>query len=514
MPATTASSSSQPPPATSTDAKATVTARFRLALLWILFSAANYGYGISELNALQPILTCRSRHPTIHTLLSPLSTGCIPLSESQFGLVTSLFTLGGLVSSFLISPISKSFGWGRRTCITWSAIAGIAGSCILGLSSSLTGLGTGRFIQGIGSGIGVVIVPIFINEISPIALKGSIGVLNQFSIVMGIFIAQAIGASWLGSDGAYWRVVPLTSGLVSVLQLLGSYSVGLESPGWLEGEGKGVSAGGLAANDAADEARALLWSPKVLQSWKESRGRSNGRRADEERQGLLSGEGDANGEVAGNDGVNERNQVGLAGLFSDPEVRPGTILVILTQLGQQLSGINAVLYYSVGILGPILPTLAGSIGILITVINILMTFPPIYLIDEHRIGRKKLMVGSAIVMTFASALLGAGIVWGYKTLSAVCMILMVAGFSFGLGPIPFVILPELVPSRAVSTATSLGLTLNWTANFLVGSAFLPIKNYLANFDTNHTGGAVFWIFSITNLLTALVVAKMYRYNPE
>lgn len=105
------------------------------------------------------------------------------------------------------------------------------------------------------------------------------------------------------------------------------------------------------------------------------------------------------------------------------------------------------LYYSVGILGSTLPALAGSIGILITIINIIMTFPPIYLIDEHRVGRKNLMVGSAIVMTIASALLGAGIIFGYKIISAVCMILMVAGFSFGLGPIPFVILPELVPSR-------------------------------------------------------------------
>lgn len=71
-----------------------------------------------------------------------------------------------------------------------------------------------------------------------------------------------------------------------------------------------------------------------------------------------------------------------------------------------------------------------------------------------------------------------------------------------------------ISTQAVSTATSLGLTLNWTANFLVGSAFLPIKNYLATYDQNHTGGAVFWIFSISNLLTAIVVAKMYRHNAE
>ncbi|KAJ9478266.1 putative metabolite transport protein [Pseudozyma hubeiensis] len=483
------------------DTKSSVTARFRIVLLWILLSAANYGFGISELNALQPILTCQRRSPS-----SLVSSDCIPLTESQFGLVTALFTLGGLTSSFLISPISKSFGWGRKTCITASAAFGILGSLILTLSSGLSGLGTGRFIQGVGSGIGVVIVPIFINEISPTALKGSIGVLNQFSIVMGIFVAQAIGASWLGSDGWWWRSVPGVSGVLSVVQLVGSMTVGLESPGWLEGEGRD----GPVVGDEADEVRKVLWSAKEVQSWKESRGSTGntGRNADEERQGLLSDDQDHN-LVSGSD-----QKVGLTTLFSDPQLRPGTLLVILTQLGQQLSGINAVLYYSVGILGSILPSLAGSIGILITLINIIMTFPPIYLIDEHRVGRKKLMIFSACVMSLTSALLGAGIIYGYKILSAVCMVLMVAGFSFGLGPIPFVILPELVPSRAVSTTTSLGLTLNWTANFVVGSAFLPIKNWLAGYDGNHTGGAVFWIFAFTNLVTAIVVTKMYRYNSE
>ncbi|TKY86806.1 hypothetical protein EX895_004447 [Sporisorium graminicola] len=508
------------PASNTTIAKHSVTTRFRIVLLWILLSATNYGYGISELNALQPILTCQSRSPSAPQQLSPLSTGCIPLTESQFGLVTSLFTLGGLVSSFLISPLSKSLGWGRKTCITASATAGIIGSAILALSSGLFGLGVGRFVQGIGSGIGVVIVPIFINEISPTALKGSNGVLNQFSIVLGIFVAQAIGASWLGGDGWYWRAVPLVSGLVSALQLVGSKTVGLESPGWLEGEGKGGRSGSAeAASDAADEVRASLWSPKELQSWKDGRGSSGGRGGggggdgDEERQGLLT-ETSPDEPSPSSSSPLERNQIGLTSLFTDPQVRPGATLIVLTQLGQQLSGINAVLYYSVGILGSILPSLAGSIGILITIINIIMTFPPIYLIDEHRVGRKNLMVGSAVVMTLASALLGAGIVYGYKILSAVCMIAMVAGFSFGLGPIPFVILPELVPSRAVSTATSLGLTLNWTANFLVGSAFLPIKNALARYDTAHTGGAVFWIFSVSNLITAVIVATRYHYKPE
>lgn len=161
----------------------------------------------------------------------------------------------------------------------------------------------------------------------------------------------------------------------------------------------------------------------------------------------------------------------------------------------------------------ILPTMAGSIGVLITLVNIVMTFVPMFLIDEARVGRRNLMVGSALVMSLSSFVLGTAIVAGYKVLAAVSLSVFVAGFALGLGPIPFVILPELVPSRAVSAATSLGLTLNWTANFIVGSAFLPLRTWLSDWDTHHTGGSVFYIFAVINFVTALLVYKTYRYTP-
>ncbi|PWZ00605.1 MFS general substrate transporter [Testicularia cyperi] len=497
---------------------AQVTLRFRLVVLWILVSAFNYGYGISELNPLQPILTCQQRDPHAPEkmlTLSPLKTGCIPLTESQFGLATSLFTLGGLVSSFMVSPVSKWLGWGRKRSIFWSAVSGVLGSALLACASDLWSIGLGRFIQGVGSGIGVVMVPIYLNEISPVSIQGSIGVLNQLSIVIGVFVAQALGGSPLGSSGSSWRFIPLASAVLSLTQLAGAFILAVESPGWLEGEGASA-APSANSRQTADEIRALLWSPKALQGHKDSQRRATSSTTgqDEERTGLLA---DQDGPVEGTSPdaasrISHNRKAGLTDLFTDPEIRPGAILVALTQLGQQLSGINAVLYYSVGIMGSILPSLAGSIGIMITFINILMTFPPIYLIDEHRLGRKKLIISSALVMSFASFLLGVGIIGGYKALSATSMILMTAAFSFGLGPVPFVVLPELVPARAVSTTTSLGLTLNWTANFLVGSAFLPFKNWVSQFDAQHTGGAAFWIFTIFNLLIAVLMGRMYNYS--
>ncbi|EPQ28802.1 uncharacterized protein PFL1_03605 [Pseudozyma flocculosa PF-1] len=490
------------------------TPRFTLVLLWILASAYTYGFGISELNPLQPILTCQLNHTSSQATLPSLAhppSGCIPLTESQFGLITSLFTLGGLASSLSISAIANSRGWGRRTSITLSAFFGLVGSIVLTSARSVAPLAIGRLFQGLGSGIGVVVVPIYINEISPASLQGSNGVLNQLSIVVGIFTAQALGASPLGSDGNTWRWIPATSALISATQLLAGFVVAVESPGWLQGEGRKSG-----SDQQADEVRRLLWSAKELDAHREDTGRRtapSGAEAEadadadvDERQGLLA-DGSGSGQHSAHSSVSLRE------IFTDPAIRPGTLMVVFTQLAQQLSGVNAVLYYSTGILSTILPSLAGSIGILITVINMLMTFPPILLISEDRLGRRNLMVLSAAVMSVSSLLLGVAIVYDIAILSAVCIVVMVAGFSVGLGPIPFVILPELVPSRAVSTTTSLGLSLNWSGNFLIGAAFLPLKNFLAGFDHRHTGGAVFWLFTLSNAVTALVVARFYRYAP-
>lgn len=295
-----------------------VTLRFHLLVVWILASAFNYGYGISELNPLQPILTC-----------SDASAGCMGLTESQFGLITALFTLGGLTSSFLISPVSSSLGWGRKQCIMWAAVSGILGSLLLSLAGGLSSMGLGRFIQGIGSGIGVVIVPIYLNEISPVSMQGSVGVLNQLSIVVGVFAAQAMGGSPLGSGASTWRIIPSLAGLVSIVQLVGTFVIALESPVWLEMRSS--------VNASADQIRKTLWSPAEVQACKQrtdaSRHQSDAAHVDadddDERRGLLTGA----------PGDQQSAKVGLTSLFSDSEIRPGVSLVALTQLGQQLSGI-------------------------------------------------------------------------------------------------------------------------------------------------------------------------------
>ncbi|KAN0063130.1 Bifunctional purine biosynthesis protein PurH [Thecaphora frezii] len=334
MPASAAASTASVAPCPS---RSTTTRRFALVLVWILVSAFSYGFGISELNPLQPILTCHTRHPA-PVLLSPTATRCIPLTESQFGLVTSLFTLGGLVSSFSISPLAKSLAWGRRASISLSSLFGLVGSLVLTFARSVVPLALGRFVQGLGSGIGVVVVPMYINEISPTSLQGSNGVLNQLSIVIGIFTAQVLGASRLGDGGESWRWIPATAAILSALQLAAGFLIGVESPGWLQGEGRKAG-----SEEQAYRARRLLWSADEVERHRQDAGRpaaGDGAAGTEETQRLLADGSTQDGSDDADDADDGReHSVGLVQILTDPEIRPGALMVVFTQLGQQLSGV-------------------------------------------------------------------------------------------------------------------------------------------------------------------------------
>lgn len=75
----------------------------------------------------------------------------------------------------------------------------------------------------------------------------------------------------------------------------------------------------------------------------------------------------------------------LAGLLRAPELRIPVLVVAFIMIAQQLSGINAVLYYSNKILSKTLPALGPYVSLAITVVNVAMTFPPILLIEVSRL---------------------------------------------------------------------------------------------------------------------------------
>jgi len=440
-------------------------------IAWATAAMVQYGFYISELNPLQEMLTCAPK----------ARPGCLPLSLTTFGTVTAMFTAGGTVSSLACGVVTRALGTGRRASLLAAAVLSAAGALLLALSSSAFGLGSARLLQGLAAGIGVAVVPVYVKELAPPAVSGSVGVLNQVAVVAGIFAAQAIG-TYAVTTGASWRRVPQASLLLAVVQLVTGALWAVESPGWVEGEGAAVSGAGAPQRAAA--LRERLWGDAAYE------------RAPSEAD----------------DAAPPRQPTQMLSPLRDPAFRRALHVVALSQLAQQLSGVNAIMYYSTGILSGLMPAMAPALGLLITVVNGAMTFPPIWLIPEHRVGRKRLLVGSAGSMALFCAVLAYALLGAHAWLAGAAILLVIAAFSVGLGPLPWVILPEVLPPESASLGASIGLGINWVANIAVAAGFQPLRRFLGAWDHN-TGGLVFAVFAVANAAFALALARVYQYEP-
>jgi len=438
--------------------------------IWVLVLAFQYGYHISVLNQIQAVLTCKDKASDfVH---SGLST-CIPMSELIFSVVTAVFTVGGLIGSLSANLVMDSRG--RKSATTVSAICTAGGTALMGLSNSVTLLGLGRFFVGVGSGFGLCVGPVYLAEIAPSKISGSVGVLTQLGIVLGIMITQAMGLRL--ASPTEWRIVLFFSFVLSAAQVLSSIFV-VESPVWLGGHGR------------SDEKKAVaqrLWGSD------------------------LSNQGDEDDPLLNELEVRREDApvhvVTVPQLFVARELWKPLAIISLAMASQQLSGINAVLYYSNNILAKSFPNLGPYISLGVTVVNVLMTFPPIILIE--RMGRKQLLVISAAGAVASLLGVGYGLNRGLVTLSSIAIVTFIMAFAIGLGPIPFVMISEVSPSHAVSALSSVALSINWIINFWVGLIFLPVRDLLAGNDVRKQG-RVFYVFAVVLFSSTFTLSRIYR----
>ncbi|KAG7086730.1 hypothetical protein E1B28_002663 [Marasmius oreades] len=442
--------------------------------LWILVVPFQYGQHVSILNQIHSAIACEAPPPS-ETFLPP----CFPMDNFVFSVVTSVFTLGGLLGSAIANIFMDKYG--RRGSARISAACVALGSALMGLSGGATALGFGRFIVGIGCGLGICLGPVYIAEIAPKGIAGTVGVLTQLGIVVGIFITQLMGI-YFASPSA-WRFVLFFSFAVSAIQLFISPSI-VESPRWL----RNVS---LHATQEAKEVEERLWTKKSAVS-----------------EPLLD---ETDPEAHPVEPTRHTPQKALTVpqvIFkTPPELRTPLIVVSCAMIGQQVSGINAVLYYSNDILSQSLPELGKYVSLAITVMNVLMTFAPIILVE--RVGRKRLLTLSTLGAILCLVMVGVGLNNNWVTVSSVFIVGFVMSFAIGLGPIPFVIIPEISPYYAVSPLSSIALTWNWSVNFLVSLFFLPLRKFLSGGDPTRQG-RVFWVFAFVLLLVMSVVGRMWK----
>jgi len=311
-------------------------------------------------------------------------------------------------------------------------------------------------------------------------------VLTQFAIVLGIMCTQILGLNL--ATPSTWRYVLFISSALSLVEVLVSPAI-VESPTWLERHG---------LVEAKAKAVKKLWAVTEIPRERSEDEESITALLDEDRS---EGDPDERSEQA------HSHAISVPQLLVAPELRRPLTIVCFSMLCQQLSGVNAVLYYSNSILSKALPDIGPFISLGITVINVIMTFAPIFLIE--RVGRKQLLSLSAGGALLSLLGVGFGLDSSMVTLAAVTIVTFVASFAVGLGPVPFVMIPEVSPLHAVSALSSVGLSLNWIANFLVGLVFLPLRNLLAHGDPEKEG-RVFYVFASMLAFCSFVLLRVYK----
>lgn len=146
---------------------------------------------------------------------------------------------------------------------------------------------------------------------------------------------------------------------------------------------------------------------------------------------------------------------------------PWSVVVLSHLRGMKLI---PVMYFSTRILKPVFNGNSRTIALSIVIFKLPLTALPALVIEKT--GTRPILLFSSFMMIIWSLLLAYGLNTDSGPIAAVGMISFVAFFSFGLGPVAWVVLSEVMPSEATTAAGALGIALNWTVNFIMVSGAL------------------------------------------
>lgn len=438
----------------------------------ICLGSLQFGYHMAELNSPESVMTCQKQIDGVPYEQSFFGRHgykqCIPMESDQFGMITSIFSIGGLLGSFYVGKVADLYGRKKTSLI--HGIFYIVGSGINATANSYFQLIIGRFICGLGAGCALVVTALLINELSPTSTKGLLGSMNQVSINIGILFTQVLSLLWATSND--WRWLLLMGSILGLINLLLVLFYLEESPMW------------LVANNQSDEAFTILHKLRGGQYNDLRQEVSSWKSADVNDRLLETGEGDDNND---NDSDNNtKSTITLTDYLTDRQYRPSVIVSTGILTFQQFDGINSIIFYGVNILIGIFPNHSIIINCLISTVNVVVTFLSAQYVDK--LGRKPLLLTSVTFLGIATILMAIGIINTNAILSIVGTFTYITFFAVGLGPIPFLLVGEVTQPRAKASAQSWGTAMNWVATFIVGYLFPILKNRL--------GGYVYFIFLI------------------
>ncbi|MER8030172.1 sugar porter family MFS transporter [Streptomyces bauhiniae] len=386
------------------------------------------------------------------------------LSAAEQGTIVSVLLVGAMAGALLAGRLAD--GIGRRKAVALEGAVFIVGTAIAATAPTYWQLLVGRVVLGLAVGAASATVPVYLSEISPTAIRGRVLSANQLMITVGILVSYLVDLAFSGSGD--WRLMFALGAVPASVLTLCALLVVPESLPWLVRKGRWT------------EAREVL--TLVLP------------KDDAER--VVTGLRHRDGGHAPRPGW--RTLLG-------PKVRPALIVGVTMAVIQQFGGINTIIYYAPTIIEKTGLSASNSIfySVFIGVINLVMTIVATKLID--RTGRRTLLLISLAGMAVLVALLGLSFIAGWNSeLSLLCMILYIAAYAGGLGPIFWVLVGELFPPAVRALGSSTATTTNWISNFAVSQAFLPLAAAIGQ-------GETFLVFAAICFCGLLFVA---RFVPE
>lgn len=406
----------------------------------------------------------------INGALRPMTDelGLTPLTA---GVVTSSLLFGAAVGAFLGGRISD--GIGRRRTIIALSLAFLLGTIVVVVAPNFGVMVVGRVILGIAVGGASTVVPVYLAELAPFEIRGSLAGRNEVMIAVGAFAAflvnAIIGNVWGHIDGV-WRVMLAVCALPAIALFIGMLRMP-ESPRWLVEKGRDEEA--LAVlKTVRPEARAIAELADVEHT------------ADEEHQQQVTG---------------------FAAVLRNKWLVRILVIGIGIAVFQQLTGINTIVYYgqtvliqagfdeSAALIANVVP---GAIGVLGSIVSL-------YMMD--RVNRRTMFLSGYGLVTLCHVLIGtAALAMPESTAKPyvilVLVVLFVGSMQTFLNVATWVILSEIFPLHMRGLGIGIAVFCMWIANALLGLFFPTLEAAM--------GLSVFYLLAVFNLIAFIFMFKL------
>ncbi|MFZ4778477.1 MAG: sugar porter family MFS transporter [Terrimicrobiaceae bacterium] len=388
------------------------------------------------------------------------------IGDQQIELIVSSLLWGAVFGTLISGMISSHFG--RRRTILVSAVIFVVGSICCAFAPDENMLIAARFLLGIAVGVASFTAPLYLSEISPQAVRGSMISMYQLMITIGILMAF-LSNTWLASyatfggvTGGHWRLMLGIIAIPAAIMFIGVLFLP-ESPRWLFLKGFKEHAVDVFKRMHLDDAEIAAEVQEIEDSLKV-------------------------------------RQNGFQLLVQNANFRRAIFLGVGLQIVQQLTGINVIMYYAPKIFAlagfeDVVEQMWGTVAVGVT--NVLATFIAIAFVD--RLGRKPIMYAGFLVMGFS--LLTVGLLFnadiaknpqlGYPAIGA--LLVFIIGFAMSAGPIIWVICSEIYPLAGRDLGVTFSTGTNWIANAIVGMTFLTMLGSIG-------GGNTFLLYGGMNVL--------------